>query len=101
MNREDREHNAAADAAQALSDAAFGVAMDSDTRARLAMIENDEEYTDCPDILNDPIASSVCCGDETVDIDISICPECLEHCEVEYREGDKPQTRQEWGDRYS
>tara|TARA_B110000503_G_scaffold75306_1_gene116256 strand:+ start:2553 stop:2672 length:120 start_codon:yes stop_codon:yes gene_type:complete len=30
---------------------------------------------------NDTTPSSDCCGAETTEMDMGICPDCLEHCE--------------------
>jgi len=45
---------------------------------------------DTPEGLNDPIAISQCCGaDHPMLEDIQLCPECGEHCGIEYIEAEE------------
>tara|TARA_R110001632_G_scaffold68492_1_gene160504 strand:+ start:1143 stop:1265 length:123 start_codon:yes stop_codon:yes gene_type:complete len=34
----------------------------------------------------DGLLSSDCCGAETTEMDMGICPDCLEHCEFTYED---------------
>jgi len=43
--------------------------------------EGDDECPDCEG--SGELQQSNCCGDETVDSDILICPSCKEHCELD------------------
>ena len=56
-----------------------------------------------PEMMNSPLALSCCCGaSHPMMEDVMLCPDCNEHCDIEWidedPDEDEEQTRQDWLD---